>query len=242
MAGEVKTIEHEGWAEVVLLRPEKRNAINGPLGEALADALEAVNASDEVRVVLLRGSEGAFCSGLDIKEFNADPAPEWLPEFQETWRRAHSALFECPHAIVGALEKYAINGGAALALACDYLISGRGAFLQVGEVRLGMGAPYNFAWLRLRHAEAVAANLALTGRRVGGDELVRLGLAQECVGDEAVAERARALAQEMASFPAGSIRRIKALGRAYSVDCSADEWFDRATRLAAGGGKPGRVE
>ena len=61
--------------------------------------------------------------------------------------RAHSALFNCTKPIVGALERYAINGGAALAIARDYLVAGEQAFLQVGEVQIGMAAPYNMAWL-----------------------------------------------------------------------------------------------
>ncbi|HCG69775.1 MAG TPA: enoyl-CoA hydratase/isomerase family protein, partial [Gammaproteobacteria bacterium] len=51
---------------------------------------------------------------------------------------AHRALFECATPIIGAMERYAINGGAALAIACDYLIVGEEAFLQVGEVQIGM--------------------------------------------------------------------------------------------------------
>ena len=110
---EVDRIDHEGWAEIVLNRPARRNAINGPLGERLADAFRTVAADDGVQAVLLRGAEGAFCSGLDLKGFNADPAPEWLPRFNAIWRAAHKAIFECPKPIVAALERYAINGGAA---------------------------------------------------------------------------------------------------------------------------------
>lgn len=242
MAGEVEIVRHEGWVELVLNRPEKRNAINGPLADEMGAALIEINAAEDIAAVLLRGAGGAFCSGLDIKEYNADPPPAWLPEFRAKWRVVHRSLFDCPHAIVGAMERYAINGGAALALACDYLVVGSEAFLQIGEVRLGMGAPYNMAWMRLRHGEALASSLALSGRRVSGDELVRLGLAQESVEADDVRSRAAELAAEMASYPAGSVRRIKSLARTYSTDESADEWFDRATRLAAGGGRPGRVE
>ena len=241
MAGEVQIERHDGWVELVLNRPETRNAIDGPLADAFADALAELNAATDLAAIVLRGAGGAFCSGLDIKQFNADPPPAWLHDFGAKWRVVHRGLFECPHALVGALERYAINGGAALALACDYLVVGNDAFLQIGEVRLGMGAPYNLAWMRLRHGEALASSLALSGRRVAGEELRRLGLAQESVDGEAVVERACELAVQMASYPAGSVQRIKSLARTYSTDESADEWFDRATRLATGGGRPGRV-
>jgi hypothetical protein len=144
------------------------NAINGPLGQALAAAVADAdaNANDNVRVLLLRGSGGAFCSGLDLKEFNATPAPSWVSGFGTIRRGAHRALFNCSKPIVGALERYAINSGAALAIACDLLVAGEQAYLQVGEVQQGMAAPYNLAWLRLHHSEAVAAQVALVGKRL----------------------------------------------------------------------------
>lgn len=224
--------EHDGWAEVVLNRPERRNAINGPLGEGLAEAFRAASAAADVQVVLLRGAEGAFCSGLDLKAFNAEPPPEWLARFNSIWRGAHKAIFECPKPIIVALERYAINGGAALALAADLLVVGENAFLQVGEVKMGMAAPYNMAWLRLRHSENVTAKLTLTGRRFPGTELAALGVAFEAVADANVVARASELAAELASYPAGALTRIKATMRAYS-DAPADAWFDRATQHAA---------
>ena len=225
----VITEQHDGWTEIVLNRPERRNAITGPMGEELAASIEAASANDQVRVVLLRGNDHSFCSGLDLKEFNADPAPEWMAGFGKIWRSVHKAIFQCPKTIVGALERYAINGGAALALSCDLLIAGDGAFLQVGEVRQGMGAPYNLAWLRLRHSEATTAQVALTGRRFLGKELVGLGIAYASVLDDEVSERAQTLAEELATYPPGALARIKAVTRRYTTESSADEWFDRAT-------------
>ncbi|MCE2407765.1 MAG: enoyl-CoA hydratase/isomerase family protein [Pseudomonadales bacterium] len=66
----VLKIEHEGWIELVLNQPETRNAITGPLGEQLADSIQAVDADSTTRLLMLRGAEGAFCSGLNLKEFN----------------------------------------------------------------------------------------------------------------------------------------------------------------------------
>ena len=61
---EVIIEHHDGWAEVVLNRTEVRNAIDGPLGIALADAFKSVDRDEDTRVVVLRGAGGAFCSGL----------------------------------------------------------------------------------------------------------------------------------------------------------------------------------
>jgi enoyl-CoA hydratase len=225
---EVILDRHDGWAEITLNRPAVKNAINGPLGIALADAMARADEDDGVRAVLLRGAEGAFCSGLDLKAFNADPAPEWMGEFPTIWRLAHRAIFECRKPIVACLERFAINGGAALALAADLLIAGEEAFLMVGEVQQGMAAPYNMAWLRLRHSEALAARIALVGERHTGRELAALGIAHEAVADDAALTRARELTAQLAAYPPGALSRIKAGLRAYGP-ASADEWFDRAT-------------
>ena len=79
----------------------------------------------------------------------------------------------------------------------------------------------------MRHPESVAAKLALTGRRFPGPELAAMGVAYACVPDEEVLPGARALAAELASYPAGAAARIKATMRAYN-DASANAWFDRA--------------
>lgn len=227
---DAELIRHDGWAELVLNRPERKNAIIGPMGIAMAECLVEVNADDSIQVLVLRGAGGAFCSGLDLKEFNADPAPDWLPEFQHIWRGAHRALFECQVPIIGAMERYAINGGAALALACDLLIVGRDAFLQVGEVQIGMAAPYNMAWLALRHPESIAARLAMVGRRHDGEALLAMGVAYDCVDDAEVVTTAIELAKAMSDYPAGGSRKIKAGARANLTD-SADDWFDRFTNV-----------
>ena len=224
-----------GVGEVVLNRPKRKNAITGPLGVKLAECMAEASEREDVRVVILRGAEGAFCSGLDLGEFNADPAPDWLSDFQHIWRGAHRAIFECRKPIVGALERYAINGGAALALACDLLVAGDEAFLQVGEVQIGMAAPYNMAWLSLRHSEQVMARVALIGDRLNGSDLVELGLATTSVADPL--GEARALAKQLADYPDGGLVRIKAGLRA-RLNADADAWFDQFTQKDPVGNAP----
>ena len=225
----------DGVGEVVLNRPERKNAITGPLGVKLAECMAEASDREDVRVVILRGAEGAFCSGLDLGEFNADPAPDWLSGFQHIWRGAHRAIFECRKPIVGALERYAINGGAALALACDLLVAGEEAFLQVGEVQIGMAAPYNMAWLSLRHSEQVMARVALIGDRLKGSDLVDLGLAISSTADPLTG--ARTLARQLANYPEGGLVRIKAGLRA-RLEVDADAWFDQFTQKDPVGNAP----
>lgn len=219
-------------ARVLLNRPERRNALIGPLAEQLAAAIEDLNTDESVSVLLLGGAGGAFCSGLDLKAFNEDPQPDWVAGFSDLWQRVHRALFDSDRIVVGALERAAVNGGAALALACDFLVAGDEAFLQVGEIQQGMAAPMNTAWLRLRHSEAVSARVALLGDRIAGPELFRLGLAHASVPDAEVMEAATALATRLGAHDPSGARRIKTAIRRTTLDdpTSADaarSWFER---------------
>jgi len=220
---------HDRVAHVVLNRPDRRNALTGPLAAQLADALEQLAQDDGVTVLVVRGAGGAFCSGLDLKEFGRDPQPDWVRDFGATWRRVHIALFESTKIVVGALERAAVNGGAALALACDFLIAGDDSFLQVGEVQQGMAAPMNMSWLRLRFTEALAARVALLGDRIAGPDLVQLGIAHRSVPDDQVLTATDELVGQLAAHDPIGVRRIKASLRRTVVTESGTEWFARAS-------------
>ena len=216
-----------GVAEIVLTRPARRNAVTGPLAKRLHEEIFAATEDDDVAVLLIRGAGGAFCSGLDLGEFRADPPPDWMPGFSGLWLDVHAALYDCPKPIVAALERFAINAGSALALAADLLVAGEQAFLHVGEIRMGMAAPMNMAWLRLRHPESVAARLAIVGRRYAGPELAAMGVATEVVGDDAVLDRARELSATIAGYPRSGVRAIKSTVVRGRSAASGRDWFAR---------------
>lgn len=174
------------------------------LRAGLADLLDS-----KARVILVRGDGGCFCSGLDVDEFAAEPAPPWRAEWTESWVGLHRELYNCPAVIVGALERFAINGGSSIALACDLLVAGEGAYLLVGEAAIGMHAPMNIAWLRLRTTEAIAAQLLLAADRAVATDLRRFGLVHSVVADSAVVEVAQALAARLAGYPGQGLAAIK---------------------------------
>ena len=224
-ADPVFSTRESGVAEIVLNRPARRNAVTGPLAKRLHAEIVAATEDDDVGVLLLRGAGGAFCSGLDLGEFRADPPPDWMPAFSGLWLDVHAALYDCPKPIVAALERFAINAGSALALAADLLVAGEQAFLHVGEIQMGMAAPMNMAWLRLRHPESVAARLAIVGRRYTGAELERMGVASEVVADNEVLTRARELSATIAGYPPSGVRAIKPTVIRGRSAASGREWF-----------------
>jgi enoyl-CoA hydratase/carnithine racemase len=199
----------QGWAEIVLNRPERRNSVIAPLSDGVRLALEELAEDEGVACVILRGAGGFFCSGVDLKALQADPPPPWLARQFASWRELHLALYHFPKPVIGALEKYGINAGSALALACDILIAGDTAFLQVGEIQQGAVMPMNAAWFKIKSTEQVMARMALMGDRVLGPELYRLGLVAESVADDSVVSRCREIAERIAGNPKGASRSIK---------------------------------
>ncbi len=228
----VRVEVNEGWAEVVLDRPQRKNALTGPLAVQLKDAVIRLNGDEEIAAIVLRGEGGSFCSGIDLKELQADPPHPWAADLQRDLRAAHLALFACTVPIFGAFERYGINAGAAVALACDVLIAGESAFLQIGEIQQGADIPINAAWLRIRVGEAIAARITLYGDRVPASELYRLGLVAEVVADDEVLPRARALAERLAGFPKGSPAQVKRALRAQGAVEDPEDWFQLASGAA----------
>lgn len=220
----VLVARHDGWAEITLNRPDTRNAIDMALAEALAEAIGTLEADATVRAIVLAGANGAFCSGLDLKALQAHA--DGMAGFAARWDGVHAALISSRKAWIVALERHAVNGGAALALAGDLLVCGDNAFLQIAEIRIGMNAPRNIAWLALRHGEAVAARLCLLGERVPAAELLRLGIVTEVVGSDDVLQRARDMAVTIAGFSAETVGAIKGSLRAASARMAPTQWFD----------------
>jgi 2-(1,2-epoxy-1,2-dihydrophenyl)acetyl-CoA isomerase len=198
----------DGVVEVVLDRPHRRNALSGGAMDLLTALFTDLADEPDVGAVLLRGEGDFFCSGIDIKEFDAAGLP------MRRWMDVHLALARLDVPVLAAVTGGAVNAGAALVLAADLVVIGASAFLRVGEVARGLVPPVNLAWLAVRHGGAVADRLCLSGDAVSGAQLLSLGLALHQVADYDVVPAARALARRVAGHPDGAARRTKIAARA----------------------------
>lgn len=235
-----QAISHDGWGELVLSRPARKNAIIGPMVAEMRAALASL-LQDGARVIVLRGEGGAFCSGLDIDAFAQSPAPAWRQSFPNDWAAWHLDLYRCPAVIVCALERFAINGGSSMVFASDLVVMGEESFVLVGEAIQGMAAPMNVAWLRIKTTEAIAAQLTLAPKRVKGAELQRLGLAYEVVADANVVTRAKELAATLAGYPPSGIANIKAHLRRLGTAGDGEAWFRPVAVTGGAGSAPRRI-
>jgi enoyl-CoA hydratase len=215
----VKLEQYDYRWELVLNREDKKNALTGPLVCELKDKLQMLLDNPECHAIIIRGAGGVFCAGLDLPSFFGDQKPEWVSEFPKNWQSFHETVYTSEKPIIGALEKYAIAAGAALALACDFLIVGNNAVLHVSEVERGILAPLNIAWLLLKWGTGRTLDLVLGGERQTGTELVNKGIAYAAVSDDRVVEKAREIADRLAGFsPDGIKGNIRAIRAAASKD------------------------
>ena len=180
---------------VVRLDNPKVNALKGDLIAQLHTLAKQLQA-DPPGAVVVTGGERIFAAGADISEFGgADEAGPITRNIHE----ALDALAAVPRLVIAAVAGYALGGGCELALACDYRIASTKAVFGQPEILLGI-IPGGGGTQRLARAvgAAKAKELMMSGRQVGADEALRIGLADEVVEHEQLHERAYALAAELA--------------------------------------------
>lgn len=187
--------------ELVLARPDVRNAMTEEMGEEVSRAVERLNAASDVRAVLVRGEGKAFCAGGNLGFLEARIADS--AESNRAAMRRFYALFLSVQRLrapsIALIQGPAMGAGLCFALACDLRLASTTAQMGLNFVRLslhpGMGATYLLPRLV---GPSVAADLLLTGRSVDGAEAQRLGLVSEACEPDALLARGRALAEQIA--------------------------------------------
>jgi len=194
-------VADEGHVRTITLnRPERRNAMTPEMQMELIAALEAAAASN-CRVVVLRGAGEAFCSGLDLTALQAMNNKTAAEHGADAERIALllRTLYELHKPTIAAVQGAAIAGGTGLATICDFTLATPAAKFGFTEVRIGFVPAIVSAFLALQIGDKRARDLLLTGRFFDAAEAYRLGLVNELVSAESLAERILALAQTLAA-------------------------------------------
>jgi enoyl-CoA hydratase/carnithine racemase len=227
---------HADVHEVVLDRPEARNALSTAMAVSLAAACAAIAADRRVRaVVLTAAGDKAFCVGADLKERNSFSDADLLRQ-RPVFRAAFGGLLALPQPVVAAVHHYALGGGCELALSCDLIVADETAVFGLPEVGVGLVPGGGGTQLALRRlGPARAADLVFTGRRVEVDEAERIGLVDRRVAAGTSRTAALALAGQIAQNSPIGVRAAKRAMRAgHGVDLAAGlEIEDAAWRTAA---------
>lgn len=189
---------HAGVLVIRINRPARRNAVTRDVSLAIADALDQLDARDDLRVGILTGEGGSFCSGMDLHAFADGSRPE-------IEGRGFGGLAEAPPTkpLIAAVEGFALAGGCELALACDLIVAADNAIFGLPEVCRGLVAGSG-GLLRLprKIPPAIALEYALTGARMDAPTAHHWGLVNRLVpAGEALAEAQRLAIQITANAP-----------------------------------------
>ena len=197
---------------ITLNNPVKRNALTMQAWAQLTYILEEISADDTVRCIVIRGAgDKAFAAGADISEFSKVRAnAEQAAEYGKATALALDTLANCLHPTIALIQGACTGGGLEIAAACDIRIANESSKFGVPINRLG----FPFAYPELEPVMKVVGranvlDLLLSGRIIGADEALRMGLVTQLVADKAVVKAAYDLAARMVAAAPLSMRYTK---------------------------------
>lgn len=193
MEPEVLVAHEDGIVVVTINRPQQRNAVNRAVSYGVCEAIDELDRNPGLRVGVLTGAGGTFCSGMDLKAFLRG-------EVTRVEGRGILGIAMTPpkKPLIAAVEGYALAGGFESVLACDLVVAARDAQFGLPEVKRGLAAAAG-GLLRLPRLlpPRIAMEIALTGDFIGAERLAQFGLVNILTEPGGALEAARALARRI---------------------------------------------
>lgn len=228
---------HDSVAVIAFNRPERLNAWGSDLGAALMERLDEAAADDSVRGVILTGNGRAFSAGADLK----NPRTHRVESVEESLNaRRGMPVFDViqayPKPIISAVNGYAIGIGCLVPLCCDFVLASEQASFCLPQVSLGILPAYG-GTLRLARfvGRGNALYVALTGRKIGAEEALRMGIASAVYPQEQLLPEAIATMQAIARMPPLAVRLCReSLREGYESGLPASEQADVLRFMALG--------
>jgi enoyl-CoA hydratase/carnithine racemase len=229
---EVLVEKSEHIATITLNRPDRMNTISGPMLDQLAGALVECDDDRDVRVIVLTGSGRAFCAGLDLADASSGKGiggqgNPGLPTKLDLRTAPPTVLHGLDTPTVCALNGGAAGYGMDLALGCDIRVAAASSKLAAAFTRRGVLPESGGTWILPRLVGwARAAEIIFTGRTLGAEQCLELGLVNRVVPDELLVKETRELAAEIASNAPLAVQASKRMMRAAEAD-GFDDHVDR---------------
>jgi enoyl-CoA hydratase/carnithine racemase len=199
-------------AHIVLRRPDKLNALDRDMVDALAEAARTIEASREARAAILSGDGKAFCAGGDIAAWGGLPPLEMWRDWTRAGHRAFEALARLRVPLIAALTGHAFGGGLELAAVADIRVAESGIKLGLPETGLGMIPGWSGTQrLVRRFGASVVRRMALTGCLFTAEEACELGLVDEVTAKGEALARAERLAGDVAARGPLAVQMAKAM-------------------------------
>ena len=203
----------DGIAVVTLNRPEAMNALSKALRSELYKAMVALDADDEVSVVILTGAgRRAFTAGLDLKELGSEPGAMGAANAEGADENPVKAIELCRKPVIGAINGVAITGGFEVALACDVLIASENARFADTHARVGIMPGWGLSQKLSRLIGLYRAKeLSLTGNFLDAKTACDWGLVNRVVPADELLTAAKKLAADMATIPVETLSLYKSI-------------------------------
>ncbi len=227
MSEEVLTSEEDGILVVTINRPEAKNAMTKAAAEGIAAAMDRLDSDDSLRVGILTGAGGTFCSGMDLKGFLRGESPS-------IEGRGFGGIVQKPpeKPLIAAVEGYALAGGLELMIACDLVVANAGAKFGIPEVKRGLvAAAGGVMMLPDQIPERIAMELALTGDFIDAARAYELGLINRVTEGDALSGAKELAASIVANGPL-AVRVSKQVIK-QSRGWPMEERYTRQTQLIA---------
>ncbi|MGE5525863.1 MAG: enoyl-CoA hydratase/isomerase family protein [Rhodospirillaceae bacterium] len=200
-SGLIRTVG-DGVLTLALDRPRASNAVDAPLSIALATALRAAQANDEVHAVVLTATrEKVFSAGIDVKNPDALDHIALSTRRRETVTRCLEAIVDFDKPLVAAVNGHAIGLGAMLALLCDSVVAAEHATLSLPEVNIGIPTFLGMVIVTRLAGSAIARDLVLSARRMSAAEAQQRGLINVVTSAASLASEADTTARMLAAKP-----------------------------------------
>ncbi|MHB2156541.1 enoyl-CoA hydratase/isomerase family protein [Calditrichota bacterium GD2] len=182
----IKVEIQENFAQVILNRPEKRNALNKVMVEELKTAFSGLENNKKVRVVTLRGAGKAFCSGADLGYLKELRNFDYQKNFEDSLSlgKLFLQIYSFSKPVIAVVTGPALAGGCGLASVCDLIIARPGAKFGYPEVKIGFVAALVSAFLKRQIGERKARELLLTGEIITAEQALQYGLINKVATDE----------------------------------------------------------
>ena len=222
MSEEVLTQVEDGVLIVTINRPDAKNAMTKAAAEGIAAAMDRLDSDDDLRVGILTGAGGTFCSGMDLKGFLRGESPS-------VEGRGFGGVVQAPpqKPLIAAVEGYALAGGLELMIACDLVVANTNAKFGIPEAKRGLvAAAGGVMMLPDQIPERVAMELALTGDFMDAARAKDLGFINQTVPEGEAFAAAQGLAAKIAGNGPLAVKLSKQVVRD-SEDWSTGEMFGR---------------
>ncbi len=211
---DVLLTEDRGAVRIVRMnRPDKLNALNTALTQALLDALEAADQDEGVRSIVLAGAGRGFCAGADLSEFK-DLTPErqhLVVKRADLTCRTQSMLQKLGKPIVSAVQGSAVGGGAGLAIGCDMMVAGSDLKFGYPELKHSIVPALVMTGMQRQLGRKIAFELISLGRLLKAEEAHALGLANRVVPPDRVLDAALEIAEAWARANPLAMQAAKSL-------------------------------